>query len=99
MWNMKSGKRITQNTGSNLKKLYLAYLTRQLKAYEIEQFPVYDYLVTLTDRDLQLFRQKGYANGAAAAPIGLDIKGYPYTRPEFGPGDVHMFYWFARLDA
>ena len=77
--------RITQNTGSNLKKLYLAYLTRQLKAYEIEQFPVYDYLVTLTDRDLQLFRQKGYANGAAAAPIGLDIKGYPYTRPEFGP--------------
>src|SRR6187397_2749590 len=77
--------RITQNTGSNLKKLYLAYLTKQLKAYEIEQFPVYDYLVTLTDRDLQLFRQKGYANGAAAAPIGLDIKGYPYTRPEFGP--------------
>jgi len=77
--------RITQNTGSNLKKLYLGYLTRQLKAYEIGQFPVYDYLVTLTDRDLQLFRQKGYANGAASAPIGLDIKGYPYTRPQFGP--------------
>jgi polysaccharide biosynthesis protein PslH len=77
--------RITQNTGSNLKKLYLGYLTRQLKAYEIGQFPVYDYLVTLTDRDLQLFRQKGYANGAASAPIGLDKKGYPYTRPQFGP--------------
>jgi len=41
--------RITQNTGSNLKKLYLGYLTRQLKAYEIGQFPVYDYLVTLTE--------------------------------------------------
>ncbi len=77
--------RITQNTPSNFKKLYLAYLTRQLKAYEIGQFPVYDYLVTLTDRDLQLFRQKGYANGAASAPIGLDVKGYPFTRPLFGP--------------
>lgn len=77
--------RITQNTSSNLKKLYLSLLTRQLKAYEIEQFPVYDYLVTLTDRDLQLFRQKGYANGASSAPIGLDVTHYPYTRPQFGP--------------
>jgi glycosyltransferase involved in cell wall biosynthesis len=77
--------RITENTSSNLKRLYLSLLTRQLKAYEIEQFPVYDYLVTLTDRDLQLFRQKGYANGASSAPIGLDVTDYPYTRPQFGP--------------
>lgn len=76
--------RITQNTGSNLKKLYLAYLTKQLKAYEIGQFPVYDYLVTLTDRDLALFRKKGYLNGAASAPVGFDVEGYPYTKPQFG---------------
>ncbi|HEX5111994.1 MAG TPA: glycosyltransferase family 4 protein [Saprospiraceae bacterium] len=77
--------RITQNTSSNLKKWYLNLLTRQLREYEIGQFPVYDYLVTLTDRDLQLFRKKGYTNGASAAPIGLDITGYPYTQPQFGP--------------
>jgi glycosyltransferase involved in cell wall biosynthesis len=77
--------RITSNTGSNVRKLYLAYLTRKLKAYEIAQFPAYDYLVTLTERDLNQFRQKGYTNGASAAPIGFDTETYPYTTPTFGP--------------
>ena len=77
--------RITQNTTSPVKKFYLGQLTRQLKAYELEQFPAYDYLVTLTDRDLQHFKSKGYNNGATAAPIGFDISSYPVTRPVFGP--------------
>lgn len=77
--------RITQNTGSNVRKLYLAYLTRKLKEYEIEQFPAYDYLVTLTERDLQHFMAKGYSNGASSAPIGFDLDAYPTTRPTFGP--------------
>ncbi len=76
--------RITENTGSNLKKWYLAYLTRKLRQYEIDQFPVYDYLVTLTERDLQQFREKGYKNGASAAPIGFDPNLYPYSTPKFG---------------
>jgi glycosyltransferase involved in cell wall biosynthesis len=77
--------RITQNTESNFRKLYLAYLTRKLKAYEIEQFPAYDYLVTLTERDLDHFLSKGYANGASVAPIGFDIEDYPVTKSTFGP--------------
>ena len=77
--------RITQNTGSNFRKLYLAYLTRKLKTYEIEQFPAYDYLVTLTERDLHHFLAKGYANGASSAPIGFDINAYPFTKSTFGP--------------
>lgn len=76
--------RITQNTGSNLKKWYLGYLTRKLREYEIDQFPVYDYLVTLTERDLSKFREKGYKNGASAAPIGFDPGLYPYAAPSFG---------------
>ncbi len=77
--------RITQNTGLNLRKLYLAYLTRKLKQYEIEQFHAYDYLITLTDRDLNQFVDKGYVNGASSAPIGFDIASYPYKMPDFGP--------------
>ena len=77
--------RITHHTSSNVRKLYLRYLTKQLKAYEIEQFPYYDYLVTLTERDLAHFRAKGYKNGAAAAPIGFDISAYPHVEPRFGP--------------
>jgi glycosyltransferase involved in cell wall biosynthesis len=76
--------RITSNTTSPVKKFYLTQLTRQLKAYELEQFPAYDYLVTLTDRDLQHFKSKGYNNGATAAPIGFDISSYPVTRSLFG---------------
>ncbi len=77
--------RITKNTGSTLRKFYLAYLTRKLKAYEIAQFPAYDYLVTLTERDLNQFLEKGYTNGASAAPIGFDMHSYPYQAPVYGP--------------
>jgi polysaccharide biosynthesis protein PslH len=76
--------RITQNTGSHLRKWYLGYLARKLRQYEIEQFPVYDYLVTLTERDLKQFKEKGYINGASAAPIGFDPAQYPYSTPSFG---------------
>jgi glycosyltransferase involved in cell wall biosynthesis len=77
--------RITQNTGSKLRKWYLGYLTRKLKKYEIEQFSSYDYLVTLTERDLKQFKDKGYKNGASSAPIGFDSNLYPYSKPELGP--------------
>jgi len=77
--------RITRNTESNLRKLYLAYLTRKLKEYEIGQFPVYDYLVTLTERDLHQFLAKGYTNGASAAPIGFDPDAYPESNTKPGP--------------
>src|SRR5688572_18272269 len=76
--------RITQNTSSRLRKWYLGYLTRKLKKYEIEQFPAYDYLVALTERDLKQFKDKGYKNGASAAPIGFDPKKYPFSISSFG---------------
>ena len=76
--------RITQNTKPNLRKWYLSYLTKKLREYEIEQFPAYDYLITLTDRDLKKFKEKGYLNGATAAPIGFDPDRYPYAKPVFG---------------
>lgn len=76
--------RITQNTSPNLRKWYLSYLTRKLREYEIEQFPSYDYLITLTERDLKQFKAKGYKNGASAAPIGFDPERYPYSTPVFG---------------
>lgn len=76
--------RITQNTGSNIRKWYLSHLTKKLRQYEIDQFPAYDYLVTLTERDLKQFQDKGYKNGASAAPIGFDTKQYPYSPSVLG---------------
>ena len=76
--------RITNNTTTKLRKWYLGYLTRKLRQYEIEQFPAYDYLVTLTERDLKKFKEQGYMNGASAAPIGFDADMYPYSPAAFG---------------
>ncbi|MEO5907547.1 MAG: glycosyltransferase family 4 protein [Saprospiraceae bacterium] len=76
--------RITKNTSSRIRKWYLRYLTHKLKQYEIDQFPAYDYLVTLTDRDLNQFKIKGYKNGASAAPIGFDRSNYPESTPLAG---------------
>jgi glycosyltransferase involved in cell wall biosynthesis len=76
--------RITNNTSSRMRKWYLRYLTRKLKEYEIQQFPSYDYLVTLTERDLHQFKSKGYTNGASAAPIGFDMKSFPATQSRAG---------------
>lgn len=76
--------RITNNTTTKLRKWYLGYLTRKLREYEIEQFPVYDYLITLTERDLKKFKEQGYINGASAAPIGFDAGMYPYSPATFG---------------
>lgn len=75
--------RITQNTTSKVRRLYLSYLTRKLKEYEIGQFPAYDYLITLTDRDMELFRAMGYSHGASAAPIGFDPDAYDHEFPAF----------------
>lgn len=94
--------RITQNTASKVRKLYLSYLTRKLKEYEIGQFPAYDYLVTLTDRDLQLFREKGYTNGASAAPIGFDPESYASDFPVFSAsmsiGFIGSLDWMPNLE-
>lgn len=76
--------RITSNTTSPIKKWYLRYLTRKLREYEIEQFTSYDYLVTLTERDLAQFKNKGYKNGASAAPIGFNADLYPTVLPSAG---------------
>lgn len=76
--------RITNNTTTKLRKWYLSYLTRKLRQYEIQQFPAYDYLITLTERDLKKFKEQGYINGASAAPIGFDAGMYPYSPAAFG---------------
>ena len=68
--------RISANTKFLPKKLYLKYLTKKLKNFELTHINDYDYLVTVTDRDLQKFKKLGYKNGAMASPIGLQVDRY-----------------------
>lgn len=68
--------RISENTRFLPKKWYLSYLTRKLKSFELTNLNEYDYLVAVTDRDLNRFKRLGYKNGAMASPIGLEIDRY-----------------------
>jgi glycosyltransferase involved in cell wall biosynthesis len=68
--------RITENTEFLPKKIYLEHLTKKLKNYELQHLNDYDYLVTVSDRDLAQFKKLGYKNGAMSSPIGLNLKSY-----------------------
>ena len=68
--------RITKNTNFLPKKIYLNYLTGKLKNFELEQLNTYDYLLPVTERDLETFKKLGYKNGALALPIGLKTDNY-----------------------
>lgn len=68
--------RITKNTRFLPKKLYLNYLTSKLKRFELDNLNSYDYLIAVTEKDLNTFKKMGYKNGAMASPIGIDMKNY-----------------------
>lgn len=68
--------RITQNTKLLPKKWYLRHLAKKLKNYEIDKLNDYDYLITVTDKDLKKFKKLGYRNGAVSSPIGIDVSDY-----------------------
>jgi len=71
--------RITENTTSILKRKYLAYLTRKLKNFEIQQLNKYDLLVPITKRDLRTFEQLGFSGNHQVTPIGIDHHRYHST--------------------
>lgn len=68
--------RITENTNNPLKKLYIGYLTKKLRRYEIAKLNDYNLLVPITERDLHTFRDFGYTGDAIVAPIGLDSRDF-----------------------
>lgn len=68
--------RISDNTKFLPKRWYLRYLTKKLKRFELDMLKEYDYLVAVSQKDLQNFKQMGYANGAMASPIGINVSRY-----------------------
>ena len=68
--------RVTRNTDQVHKKLYLKYLTKKLKRYEIKQLNNYDLLIAISQKDLETFRKLGYKNKGIVTPIGLSTEDY-----------------------
>lgn len=78
--------RIISHTRFWPKRWYLRHLTQRLRQYEIRQLREYDHLAAITRRDLDRFRQLGFAGPATVTPIGVDSRFYQpdyrsYSRP------------------
>lgn len=69
-------KRVMQNTNLLPKKWYLALLTRRLKAFEIAHLNEYDYLVAITQRDLDFYKHLGCNLPSCVVPIGIAADRY-----------------------
>lgn len=82
--------RITKNTTFFPKKIYLNYLTRKLKRFELQNLNAYDYLVAVTKKDLNTFKNLGYKNGAIASPIGIETKSYKIKKQQRANADFSM---------
>ncbi len=68
------------------KKLYLKYLSEKLKKFETRKLNEYDFLVAITERDLNHFKSLGYKNGCMASPVGIQLNEYlpdyaAFTKP------------------
>jgi len=82
--------RITQNTNFLPKRMYLKYLTHKLRNYELDHLNDYDYLVTVSERDLRKFKKLGYKNGAMASPIGLQLDKYKGVKTELDKSGIKL---------
>ena len=71
IWN-----RIASNTSFLPKRWYLQHLTKKLRRFELESLNKYDAMATVTQRDLDSYRQLGYDGLGFAIPIGIDINDY-----------------------
>lgn len=71
IWN-----RVAANTRLLPKKIYLQYLAKKLKRFEIERLDKYDALVTVTKRDLEAYQKLGYAGRGTVLPISINSNEY-----------------------
>ena len=76
--------RMVKNMSMDWRKLYLLYLVRKLKRYELAHLNVYDYLITVTQRDLSNFVKLGFKGQGMVVPIGIDTSDYKVREMPLG---------------
>lgn len=68
--------RIAENTKRGLKSWYLNKCAERLFEFEVDQLESYDLLVSITDKDLEKYRELGYRKAGISSPAGLDLDKY-----------------------
>lgn len=62
------------------RKIYLKFLSKRLKRYELEVLNKIDFLVPITPVDEAVFRTLGYTKRLCCQPLGVDLEEYPFVQ-------------------
>lgn len=75
--------RITSKTKNPIKKIYLKYLTKKLREYELNTLNTYDGIISISTFDADYFKNNGCTIPLVAVPFGVDINEYPPSQDKF----------------
>lgn len=93
--------RIAARTKPGLKRWYIRYLTKKLKAYEVACLQETDFLVPISSQDFQQFVSLGYEGKHCLCPIGIDPGKYlpaPQKRDAFSVYFLGSLDWLPNLE-
>ena len=68
--------RVAETSPSILKKWYLNYQNKSLRAFEIKRLNECDILVSITSEDLNKFTDLGFEKKSVVAPVGINLNNY-----------------------
>lgn len=68
--------RIASNERNPLKKWYLGHQAAKLKRYEVSVINQYDWLLAISERDMQAFWDMGFKGKGMYFPVGLKTRDY-----------------------
>lgn len=102
--------RVADNMTNPIKKIYLQYLTRKLKKFEVATFSLVDGLVPISPVDRDVFRLLGYKGPEFTYPVAMFTSDMPHRLPSEVSGRTVSFIgsldwipnqegliWFVRL--
>ena len=75
--------RVAEITNNPLKKLYLKYLTKKLKNFELNHLNSYDGLITISPYDADFFKTNGCRIPLESVPFGVDINDYQTSNQDY----------------
>lgn len=66
--------RLARSAKNPLKKLYMEFLAKRLKTYEMRTVHQVDGLVAISPLDMHFFKKNGFAQPGITIPVGIDTK-------------------------
>lgn len=83
--------RIARGSSNVFKKLYLNYLARKMKNYEISMLNYVDAIASISDEDRQRFHDLGIKRRIKTIPFGIDLRNYPVLNDP-GSDEISLFH-------